>query len=157
MVDLCVCGERYREVQGRGRVQRVEGTFCVRVCVGGGAKLCPKVAQSLAHLNNFDGWHELRRRRRCVCNQIFDWANIVIFYLLIIFVGGRKLVAKHFAFETHEDLVCCFCPNGACWVASDDGIFDVQAVIMTNFINHLHWPSNAAFYSSIAIVGRGRG
>ena len=36
IADLCVWGERYREVQraevqGRGRVQRVEGTFCVCV------------------------------------------------------------------------------------------------------------------------------
>ena len=71
IADLCVWGERNREVQraevgyrGRGHV------LCV--CVGGGAKLCPKVAQSLAHLTNFDGWHELRRRRCCVCNQFFD-------------------------------------------------------------------------------------
>ena len=72
MADLCVWGERYREEQ-RVEVQGTEGRGHVLcVCVGGGAKLCPKVAQSLAHLTNFDGWHELRRRRRCVCNQFFD-------------------------------------------------------------------------------------
>ena len=26
-------------------------------CVGGGARLCPKLAQSHPHLTNFDGWH----------------------------------------------------------------------------------------------------
>ena len=68
---LCVWGERYREVQ-RAEVQGRGRGHVLCVCVGGGANLCPKVAQRLPHLTNFDGWHELRRRRRCVCNQFFD-------------------------------------------------------------------------------------
>ena len=83
------------------------------VCVGGGAKLCPKVAQSLAHLTLTDGMSYAVTAAMYVTNSLTEQI-LVNFLLAFNFIGGRKLVAKHFAFETHEDLVCCFCPNGAC-------------------------------------------